>query len=805
MSIPTRRLALTLEELDPVIASHGRWLKRQGAPAEQVRANLSGVPLYDADLSGADLRRACLRGALLEGAVLRGAQLQWADLQDADLRNAVLHGAQLQHANLRGANLTGARGLLPGQLAGCDLSGARLPDQLARFEGLAAAGDLARNANKLMFIVLLVCVYCLLTVASTTDLQLITNEVSSRLPIFEVDVRIGHFYWGALILLLLTYLYFLLGLAELWLSLSLLPSVFPDGGAVTQRVPGWPFTAIAERGLPRVQRVLAWRNRRRRWLHSLRHGILLVIVYLPVPLTLIALGLRYASKHSSWESMAQVILVIGAIVLPYILRPFAWLRQATPVRRGGPEKGRTLRPVLVNAAGSAALLFAVGPERPPLTDSTMDARQEFPERADSMDAYCHPNDSLTASLRLKRAFQALLDEAPISKAPGVWDGDDDIAHVELASPAHLNKRDLVSTSARRAFLVRAQMRKVRLDGACLQKAIMTRVHLEGSWLRKAFLDSAQLTGAHLEGADLGGASFVDAIMPGAHLESADLRNARLDGADLTKAHLDSTQLDSATLIGTNLAGATLKGSSGLTRRMLDSAANWILAEYGSHPILESLPTGSRHDTLLHDRDLANVRLDSIRLRGADLFRFILNGSHLSRADLRSARMDLALMRTAWLEHAKLGGASLVGAQLDSAHLTGAVLAEAKLRGSSLAGAVANSVNFFGADLSGSDIRGGSLRGAKLIQADLIGADLGNAVLDSADLTGADLTCAVLTGASLVGIRGWEKIRSFRGAEIAGVRRAPSGFRAFAWSKGALRPEGQERQDPRCKRLESDTT
>lgn len=85
--------------------------------------------------------------------MLRGAQLQWADLQDADLRNAVLHGAQLQHANLRGANLTGARGLLPGQLAGCALTFTDVFAAGATYYGIAdlepfATGDTHKFESK---------------------------------------------------------------------------------------------------------------------------------------------------------------------------------------------------------------------------------------------------------------------------------------------------------------------------------------------------------------------------------------------------------------------------------------------------------------------------------------------------------------------------------------------------------------------------------------------------------------------------------------------------------------------------------
>ena len=91
-----------------------------------LKARVSGVDLYgadlrmanlsDVDLYGADLRMANLSGANLYGADLRranlsGANLYGADLYGADLRMANLSGADLYGADLRRANLSGAKSI----------------------------------------------------------------------------------------------------------------------------------------------------------------------------------------------------------------------------------------------------------------------------------------------------------------------------------------------------------------------------------------------------------------------------------------------------------------------------------------------------------------------------------------------------------------------------------------------------------------------------------------------------------------------------------------------------------------------
>ena len=69
------------EELDEIIASHGRWLQGEGGKRADLRhADLSYAILCHADLEGADLE-----GANLEGADLEGANLSKADLRGAKL------------------------------------------------------------------------------------------------------------------------------------------------------------------------------------------------------------------------------------------------------------------------------------------------------------------------------------------------------------------------------------------------------------------------------------------------------------------------------------------------------------------------------------------------------------------------------------------------------------------------------------------------------------------------------------------------------------------------------------------------
>lgn len=201
------------EELERVLEEHEKWIISRGK--EGTKANL---------------QKASLRVANLQEANLREANLEKADLGRSDLREAILQDA----------DLTGTKGLQGGQLAGANVSGAKLPEDVAKFEeGLKVVEEASRNARKLFFAMLLGCAYAVLTIATTTDARLLTNSASSPLPIIGTQIPIVGFYWAAPLLLLGLYFYFHLYLQRLWEGLARLPAIFPDGRPLHERAYPW--------------------------------------------------------------------------------------------------------------------------------------------------------------------------------------------------------------------------------------------------------------------------------------------------------------------------------------------------------------------------------------------------------------------------------------------------------------------------------------------------------------------------------------------------------------------------------------
>jgi hypothetical protein len=264
---------MTKDEFLKILASHRQWVDSEGK--EGKKADLRGADLHGLELSGDDL----------SGVNLRGANLQGVNFGEANLQ-----GVNLQEAELQEANLAEAKGLLARQLAGANVSGAELPQDIASFDGLKYVDAASSHAQKLFFSLLLVCVYCWLTIATTTDAGLLTNFAESSLPIINTKISIVWFYWAAPLLLLCFYLYFQIYLQRLWEGLAELPAVFPDGRPLPHRIHPWLLNGFPWAFFTRLKN-------ERPPLSRLQNFLAIILAWWLVPATLFAFWLRYLSAH----------------------------------------------------------------------------------------------------------------------------------------------------------------------------------------------------------------------------------------------------------------------------------------------------------------------------------------------------------------------------------------------------------------------------------------------------------------------------------------------------------------------------
>ncbi len=574
--------AAGVEALKGVLEGHRRWVETEGS--EGVRADLTRMDLTRANLEGANLQgailtRARLRGADLSGANLVEAELDGAYLKDADLSKADLRRANVRQAILRDAvlsdvDLTGVRGLLPGQLGGANLAACRLPDDVAKFDGLANVAEASKTTQGLFFSMLFVCAYAWLTIASTRDAQLLNNASppSSRLPILGIDIPLVQFYMAAPLLLLCLFIYFQFCLQRLWEELGELPAIFPDGRPLDKRAYPWLLNGVVRMHAPRLKEACSpltlWQAR-----------ISVLLAWGMVPLTIGVLWARYLRSHDWWVTMLHVGVLAISIGVGLGFR-----RLAGATLRGS-ERAKARR---TQAWGDARVwtLATSGLTAAALVLLSFGAIEGVNPSIESRGVTVEPVGwarKLDPRQWVPWAFQAVgfntfaqLDDSTLSVKPGSWSGGAVAAELDAVRGADLEKRNLRYGMAYNAFLVNAYARHADLQGADLRVADLRRADLreallQGTNLRGAKLEKADLRWANLSGAKLTEATLKEAKLEGAILPDAKLIQTDLTGADLTEADLRGADLREAILDQANLFGADLRQTKGLSATQLKVA------------------------------------------------------------------------------------------------------------------------------------------------------------------------------------------------------------------------------------------
>ncbi len=523
------------------------------------RADLNGAHLDNARFHGCDFTEATLNDCSLEDADLSKSTFDRANLQRVRLRGALLEQTMFRDADLRGADLEKTRGLLPDQLAGADLTDAKLPEGALKDDSLDLLAERARNAKRQLLFLLAGCVYALLTVGTTTDTNLIGDSAAVALLIVRAKVSIVWFYCAAPAVLVTFQIYFLLYLQRMWESLALLPAVFPDGRPVDRRVYPWLLN-----GLVRTY-FFQLRNRPLPF-SALQSGVSVFVAFWLVPPTLLLLWARYLVRHD-WLGTGLQVLLLGLSCAAALV----FHRLAAHTLRGksrlDPAYGvwKTERSA-VGGIALVAVFFGVlsygvieGVRLPRESESRSTENTEF--RIDML----RPTHWAPRAFDLIGYFPfADLDEQKLSRFPP--DAEGDLSQVE---PARLQGADLRNASLVGAVLAKADLRGTNLSGADLFNADLRSINITpdefaecrtsfvGSNLGKAnledaFLRSADLTNASLMGAKLARATLIDANLDNANLMEADLR-----GAILVDASLDGAELDEADVTGADFTSATI--------------------------------------------------------------------------------------------------------------------------------------------------------------------------------------------------------------------------------------------------------
>lgn len=428
------------------------------------------------------------------------------------------------------------------RLAGANISNTKLPDDIKDFKGLKHVEELSKHARTIFLLVLAACVFSWLTIATTTDVGLLTNTASTPLPIINVQIPIAGFYWFAPVILLAFYMYLHFYLQSLWEVLAELPAIFPDGRPLDKHAYPWLLSSLVN---AHVQMLKEYRPPFSR----LKNGFSIIAAWGLVPGTIAVFWVRYLPRHD-WVGTVELAVILSfttVLAIIFYVRMRRTLRGEifgqVPLKNFWKHRPAYAYGVLF----LFILLFGLG-----VSDGAINGVPKWRD-IDSPSGYkfipkafdFHPEFIPRAFDLINYDVFADLSGNDISTKPvDYWQiGKPD--RVESVIGAKLAHADLRFANARQAFLV----------GADLEMTDLREANLLG-----ANLQGADLRYAHLDGADLREANLIEAKLWFANLNGADLRNANLQEADLVGASLWGVDLDGANFYGTNLEGADFQGT-----------------------------------------------------------------------------------------------------------------------------------------------------------------------------------------------------------------------------------------------------
>ena len=463
--------------------------------------------------------------ANLTNANFMGVDFKDADLTNANFRDAILHKADLREAATVGINFGGA-----------SLTNARLPEEIQRFDGLKTVEDSSRITRTLFLAYLTLVAFCFLTIASTTDIQLISKSSSFPLPIFQVLISTQSFYLYTPIIIVLLFFYFQIYLYQHYQLIAKLPAVFPDGSLINEKLYPWilntwtqGFFSILPKG----------------FFLGLKKCIVIFICWVLAPVTLIFFLGRYLVAHDPSGTELHRWLIYSSVVLALIFLCF--------IERRVFRFTSSLVEKICHFVW-AFLIIVVSVYIFNLPTSIGFGQKPFGKTLFGISTFTDIS---------KYFYRANFSNRDISFRAEMWNPQRPLVGVKGAD---LENAQLEWANGSHSFLVKANLSKSNLSHVNFRNAKLQKADISRAILVNANLFNTNLQGAYLREANFKGANFYNANIQEADLKFADLRGAK---------HLEPEQVKKAKNWGQALYDNSFRKKLGITDDQLRS----VISDY----------------------------------------------------------------------------------------------------------------------------------------------------------------------------------------------------------------------------------
>ncbi len=383
--------------------------------------------------------------------------------------------------------------------------------------------EVSQNAKGIYFIYVGLLTFCVLTVAGTSDRQIVLNEPTT-LPVINVNVSMEGFYILAPLLSIFFFIYF-------QIYLSKLNRLFSD-------------LRVNYRRINEAQKIYPWmlnfaNEPEAGWATRFMVNF---SVWWSLPLVLMVLALSYLKKHEPvLGSIIGLMPLIGTLLVLGFWRGYSKVEI--------PElSNESTKPAwwLIKIGFSQRILLAMVLLFEIFFFTVLWPRALAGEKI--IRTWVWPNVDVS--------YENLISKQDTAFATLYW-GNFNGARLQGANftGAILMKADLREADLRRVNFTNANLKNADLRAAKLQKATLTGAILDG-----VKLDFAELQGARCEETSLLGAHFNGTRLKGASFRGANLRGANFIGFDLQNIDFFDAELQSADFSYTNIEGVIFRGA-----------------------------------------------------------------------------------------------------------------------------------------------------------------------------------------------------------------------------------------------------
>lgn len=414
---------------------------------------------------------------------------------------------------------------------------------------IAHASEIIKTARSLLFFIIIACFYCLLTILSTTDTELISGAKKAELPIIETEVDIWIFFFVAPWLLVSMQTYFYAYSHKLWRLLVRVSPPSKEQMSEKKSAAGWPGPFDIEQAIHpwlmvdfvrRYQPHMAKASYGLSTTYSRASGLL---SWWLIPLTLFVMCTDAAAYglRTPPEVILSTSYIFALAISIFVSQHFRKLAIAILTCRSSEEienieKRKTFS---LNSVFLIALYIT-------LSATFIVVFSENPKRW----------------LGFLGADADLVD-GELSTPPEGWPGR--LTMVDATQTPTVFDATLVSQNNALRKVKRISLRYRDLRGADMTSAFAAKVDFTAAKLRSVRFDGAQLQQAIFNGGVLAESTFVSTDMTRANLIQADVSNARLFGTFLDNANFRQANLTEAEFVGgrfngTDFSGANLTGA-----------------------------------------------------------------------------------------------------------------------------------------------------------------------------------------------------------------------------------------------------